>query len=88
MSLANFYEITHAVVWSCHVSFPTMLNEIPAVQTLDSAILWINHYPVEKYYENQLCYPLVRVLTSGYCYLSFKQLGPFFHVMLGKSNTI
>ena len=28
LSLVNFYEITHAVVWSCHVSFPTMLNEI------------------------------------------------------------
>lgn len=64
LNLVNFYDITHAVVWSCHVSFPTMLNAIPAVQTLDSSIHWINHYPVDKCYENQLCYPLVRVLIS------------------------
>ena len=28
------------------------------VQTLDSAIYQINHYPVDKYYKNQLRYPL------------------------------
>ena len=31
----------------------------PVVQKLDSAIHQINRYPQEdKYYENQLCYPL------------------------------
>ena len=35
------------------------------VQTLDSTIHRINRYPVDKYYENQLCYPLDSDLTSG-----------------------
>ena len=30
----------------------------PVVQTLDNAIHRINHYPADKYYGNQLCYPL------------------------------
>ena len=40
----------------------------PVVQTLDSAIHWINHYPVDKYLENQLHrlhYPLDRDLSAG-----------------------
>ena len=35
------------------------------VQTLDSAIQWINHHPVEKYYGNQWRYPLDRFLSGG-----------------------
>ena len=35
------------------------------VQTLDSAIHWINHYPVDKYLGNQLCYSLDRDLSIG-----------------------
>ena len=30
----------------------------PIVQTLYSAICWINHYPADTCYEHQLCYPL------------------------------
>ena len=40
----------------------------PVVQTLDSAIHWINHYPVDEYLENQLHrlhYPLDRDLSAG-----------------------
>ena len=33
-----------------------MSTELLAKAQLDSAILWINHYPVEKYY-GKLCYP-------------------------------
>ena len=36
------------------------------VQTLDSAIHRINHYPVDKYYGNQLRYPLDSDLTGGF----------------------
>ena len=39
-----------------------MLNEIPAVQTLDSVIHWINHHPVDKFYENQLSYCVIHWL--------------------------
>ena len=37
----------------------------PIVQTLDSAILRINHYPADKYYGNQLRYPLDNDLSCG-----------------------
>ena len=35
------------------------------VQTLDSAIHRINHYPADKYYGNQLRYPLDSDLSGG-----------------------
>ena len=46
------------------------------VQKLDSAIHWINHYPVNKYQGNQLHYPLDRDLSAGQRYPPFEQLGP------------
>ena len=41
------------------------IHQAPVVQTLDSAIHRINHYPVDKYYGNQLCYPLDSDLYGG-----------------------
>ena len=41
------------------------LDQAQVVQTLDNAIHRINHYPVDKYYENQLYYPLDRLLSDG-----------------------
>ena len=35
------------------------------VQTLDSSIHRIDHYPADKYYENQSRYPLDRFLSGG-----------------------
>ena len=37
----------------------------PVVQTLDSPILPINHYPADKYYETQLSYALESDLSCG-----------------------
>ena len=37
----------------------------PVVQTLDSAIHRTNHYPADKYYRNQLRYPLDSDLSAG-----------------------
>ena len=37
----------------------------PVVQTLDSSIHRINHYPADKYYGNQLRYPLDSDLSGG-----------------------
>ena len=37
----------------------------PVVQTLDRAIHRINHYPADKYYGNQLRYPLDSDLSGG-----------------------
>ena len=39
--------------------------QAPVVQTLDSAIHRINHYPADKYYGNQLRYPLDSDLSGG-----------------------
>ena len=41
------------------------IHQAPVVQTLDSAIHWINHYPADKYYGNQLRYPLDSDLSGG-----------------------
>jgi len=43
---------------------------------MDSAIHWINHYLVDKYWENQLHYAVDRDLSGGWHYPSFEQLGP------------
>ena len=40
-------------------------HQAPVVQTLDSTIHRINHYPADKYYGNQLHYPVDRFLSSG-----------------------
>ena len=41
------------------------LIQAPVVQILDSAIHRIYHYPANKYYGSQLCYPTDRDLFSG-----------------------
>ena len=41
------------------------IHQASVVQTLDSAIHRINHYPADKYYGNQLRYPLDRFLSGG-----------------------
>ena len=48
----------------------------PVVQTLDSGIHRINHYPADKYYENELRYPLDSDLSGGLRYPTFEQPGP------------
>ena len=48
----------------------------PVVQTLDSAIHRINHYPADKYYGNQLRYPPDSDLSGGQRYPTFEQPGP------------
>ena len=40
-------------------------QQAQVVQTLDSAIHRINHYPADKYYGNQLRYPLDSDLSGG-----------------------
>ena len=39
--------------------------QVQVVKKMDSAIHWINHYPLEKYLENQLRYPMDRDLSGG-----------------------
>ena len=42
---------------------------------MDSAIQRINHYPLDKYYQNLAIYPVDSDLSNGWCYPLFKQLG-------------
>ena len=51
-------------------------HQAPVVQTLDSAIHRINHYPADKYYGNQLRYPLDSDLFAVLRYPTFEQPGP------------
>ena len=51
-------------------------NQAPVVQTLDSAIQRINHYPADKYYGNQLRSPLDSDLSGGLPYPTFEQPEP------------
>ena len=40
-------------------------HQAPVVQALDIAIHRINHYPADKYFGNQLRYPLDSDLSGG-----------------------
>ena len=51
-------------------------NLAPVVQRLDNAIQRINHYPVDKYWQNKPRYPLDSDLSGGHCYPAFEQPGP------------
>ena len=53
----------------------SLLNQARVVQKMDSALHWINHYPADKYCENQLHYPLESDLSGGERYVAFEQLG-------------
>ena len=43
----------------------SLFLQASVVQTLDSAIHRINHYPADKYYGNQLRHPVDRFLSGG-----------------------
>ena len=48
----------------------------PVVQTLDSAIHRINHYPADSVIDFRNTYPLESDLSGGYRYPTFEQPGP------------
>ena len=54
-------------------------NLAPVVQTLDSAIHWINHYPLDISIGFSSVYLLDSDLSGEQRYPSFEQLGPEFH---------
>ena len=58
----------------------------PVVQTLDSAILWINHYPLDNSIGFASVYPLDSNLSGGQSYPSFEQLGPDLLLWLWRSH--
>ena len=54
----------------------TNRHQAPVVQTLDSAIHWINHYPLDNSIGFASIYLLDSDLSGGQRYASFEQLGP------------
>ena len=63
----------------------------PVVQTLDSAIHWINHYPLDNSIGFASVYPLHSDLSGGQRYPLFEQLGPgvqILHVNMMKQFVI
>ena len=52
------------------------VGQAPVVRTLDSAIHWINHYPLDNSIGFASVYPLDSDLSGGQRYPSFEQLGP------------
>ena len=56
----------------------------PVVQMLDSAIHWINHYPLDNSIGFASVYPLDSDLSGGQRYPAFEQLGPGVDVLLCK----
>ena len=50
--------------------------QAPVVQTLDSTIHWINHYPLDNSIGFASVYPLDSDLSGGQRYPPFEQLGP------------
>ena len=53
-----------------------MAHLAPVVQTLDSAIHWVNHYPLDNSIGFAMVYPLDSDLSGGQRYPPFEQLGP------------
>ena len=53
----------------------------PVVQTLDSAIHWINHYPLDNSIGFDSVYPLDSDLSGGQRHPSFEQLGPAINLL-------
>ena len=51
-------------------------NQAPVVQTLDSAIQRINHYPADSVIDFRNTYPLDSDLSGGERYPTFEQPGP------------
>ena len=58
------------------VSSIIFIHQAPVVQKMDNVMHRINYYPVDKYWGNQLHYPLDSDLSDGYRYIPFEQLGP------------
>ena len=46
-------------------NYKRIIDQVPVVQKLDSAIHQINRYPTDKYKRNQLRYLVVRNLSHG-----------------------
>ena len=56
------FIVLNYMVW---VRITQAKQQTRVVQKLDSAIHWINHYPVDKYLGNQLHYPVDKGLSGG-----------------------
>ena len=70
----NLFQVVHPWFNPSAVSLHSHLA--PVVQTLDSFIHWINHYPLDISIGFASFYPLDSDLSGGQRYPSFEQLEP------------
>ena len=68
------YCVSRLVRYNFFVSW--VADQVPVVQTLDSAIHWINDYPLDNSIGFARVYPLDSDLSGGQRYPSFEQLEP------------
>ena len=73
MACGRSGQSVHACSWESLNSSTSYLA--PVVQTLDSAIHWIIHYPLDNSIRFASVYPLDSDLSGGQRYPSFEQLG-------------
>ena len=71
--IINFSQLIYLIMI---VNWKGTTEKVPVVQRVDSAIQRINHYPLDKYYQSQLSYPVDIDSSSGQCYPPFLQLMP------------
>ena len=62
----------------------TVKEQAQVVQTLDSAIHWINRYPLDNSIGFASVYPPDSDLSGGQRYPSFEQLGPEYDLNVWK----
>ena len=64
--LKDFMLFPEVIIYICEKRFQYLQTmQAPVIQTLDSTIYRINHYPADKCLGNQLRYPLDRDLSFG-----------------------
>ena len=74
----HFQTVTAKLNWFMHhrkLLAASTIHQAPVVQMLDSAIHWINHYPLDNSIGFASVYPLDSDLSGGHSYPSFEQLG-------------
>ena len=59
-----------------HKIWQQSVYQAPVVQKVACTIYWINRYPADNKYQNQLGYMLLSDYSSGLLYPTFEQLGP------------
>lgn len=72
----NISLLTLDLLRQFHNIWQQLVYQAPVVQKVACTIYWINRYPADNKYQNQLGYMLVSDSSSGLHYPTFEQVGP------------